>query len=219
MNTKKLLIIGMGPGIAFSVANRFASQGFEIAMMARRTDKLKEFEDFFVASGRNAHSYAADIANEHHFDEQLRTYIAEHGVPDVMLYNASSFNAGTPLTFAYDQLVTDFKVNVAGAMQAAQAMIPAMEKRGYGKCFFTGGGSATNPFMQGFSLSIGKAGMRNLVLMLAEECKKSPVHVATVTIHGMVQRGGKFDPDAIAEKYWELYMQLPNERVTEIDVR
>ena len=218
MNGKKLLIIGMGPGIAFSVANRFATQGFEIAMMARRADKLKEFEDYFEAKGHLAHSLAADISNEKHFGEQLKNYIAQHGVPDVMLYNASSFNTGTPLSFPYEQLINDFKVNVAGAMLASQIVIPEMEKRGFGKCFFTGGGSATNPFLQGFSLSIGKAGMRNLVLMLAEECKKSPVHVATVTIHGMVLRGTKFDPEMIAEKFWELYMQLPNERKTEIDL-
>lgn len=217
MDKKKLLIIGMGPGIAFSVANRFAKQGFEIAMMARRTEKLKEQVDFFQANGYAAHAYAADIANEKHFEQQLKHYVEKHGVPDVMLYNASSFVAGTPLQFSYDQLVTDFKVNVAGAMLASQLLIPEMEKRGFGKCFFTGGGSATNPFLEGFSLSIGKAGMRNFVFMLAEECKKSPVHIATVTIHGMVQRGSKYDPDLIAEKYWELYMQLPNERVTEID--
>ena len=218
MEKKKLLIIGMGSGIAFSVANRFATQGFEIAMMARRADKLKEYEDFFTASGHVAHPYSADIANEKHFEQQLRDYVTKHGVPDVMLYNASSFTAGTPLKFAYQQLVTDFKVNVAGALLASQIFIPEMEKRGYGSCFFTGGGSATNPFLEGFSLSIGKAGMRNFVLMLAEECKKSAVHVATVTIHGAVQRGGKLDPDMIAEKYWELYLQLPNERQTEIDL-
>ena len=218
MEKKKLLIVGMGPGIAFSVANRFATHGFEVTMMARREEKLKEYEGFLRAKGFTASSFKADVSDEKNFAQQLRDYMDRHGVPDVMLYNASSFQAGTPLTFNYDQLIADFKVNVAGAMLASQVVIPAMEKLGYGTCFFTGGGSATNPFLEGFSLSIGKAGMRNFVLMLAEECKKSPVHVATVTIHGMVQRGGKFDPEMIAEKYWELHLQLPNERVAEIDL-
>ena len=56
-------------------------------------------------------------------------------------------------------------------------------------------------------LGVGKAAMRNYVLSLAKECQPLGIHVATVTICGMVKAGTPFDPDLIAAEFWRLYQQ------------
>jgi NAD(P)-dependent dehydrogenase (short-subunit alcohol dehydrogenase family) len=59
------------------------------------------------------------------------------------------------------------------------------------------------------SLSLGKAGVRALVTLLASEYGPAGIHVATVTVGGAVEPGGRFDPDRIAEEYWRLHVQGP----------
>jgi hypothetical protein len=55
------------------------------------------------------------------------------------------------------------------------------------------------------SLSIGKAGIRSLAFTLNEELAPQGVFVGTVTICGYVKPGTFFDPDRIAESYWQLH--------------
>lgn len=72
---------------------------------------------------------------------------------------------------------------------------------------FTGGGLALNPWPQAAALAVGKAGLRNLVYSLAAEMEPLGIHAATVTIVGMVQPGTEFDPERIADVFWQLHAE------------
>lgn len=70
---------------------------------------------------------------------------------------------------------------------------------------------------QFLGVSIGKAALRNLVLAAAESVNGTAMHIATLTVFGMI--GGdepRYAPDNIAEEYWKLYLQKPDEYITEI---
>jgi NAD(P)-dependent dehydrogenase (short-subunit alcohol dehydrogenase family) len=82
-----------------------------------------------------------------------------------------------------------------------------MRAKQSGTVLFTGGGLALEPFVEFASLSIGKAGLRSLALSFAKELAPDGIHVGTVTIAGMIKAGTHFDPDAIAEHFWELHAQ------------
>jgi NAD(P)-dependent dehydrogenase (short-subunit alcohol dehydrogenase family) len=81
-----------------------------------------------------------------------------------------------------------------------------MKARRAGVILFTGGGLALNPGygVNVLSLVAGKAGLRGLGLALHEALKPDGIHVGMVTIAGMVAHGTAFDPDRIAERYWDL---------------
>ena len=152
--------------------------------------------------------YAVDIADTKAFNDLLWLLGKEHPDLDILHYNASAFNPALPSEMEFNIFQKDLQINIGGALQAAQTFFPEMKKRGSGTMFFTGGGSAFKAPANLFSLSIGKAGMRNLALSLAEEGAEAGIRVSTVTICGMVQAGTKYDPDLIAAEFWRLY-QLP----------
>ncbi|MBK9336140.1 MAG: SDR family NAD(P)-dependent oxidoreductase [Lewinellaceae bacterium] len=204
----KLLLIGIGPGIGMSIARLFGRQGFEILMIARDADKLRQFEWELAEFGIRSQGYAVDIADETSFSALLAQLATEHPDLDVLHYNASAFNPAPPSAIALPTFHRDFQINTVGALIAVQAFFPAMKQRGTGAMFFTGGGSALQAPPELASLSIGKAGMRNLALCLADECAPFGIRVATVTVCGMVQPGTKHDPDIIAGEFWRLF-QLP----------
>jgi NAD(P)-dependent dehydrogenase (short-subunit alcohol dehydrogenase family) len=204
----KLLLIGIGPGIGLSVARLFGSQGFEILMIARDATRLRQYELELGESGIRSQGYAVDIADEAAYSALLQQLATDHPDLDVLHYNASAFNPGLPSAISLPVFHQDFQINTVGALIAVQAFFPAMKQRGNGTMFLTGGGTALQAPPELISLSIGKAGMRNLALSLAEECAPLGIRVATVTVCGMVQPGTKYDPDTIAGAFWRLY-QLP----------
>ncbi|MEL7237210.1 MAG: SDR family NAD(P)-dependent oxidoreductase, partial [Chloroflexota bacterium] len=129
------------------------------------------------------------------------------GTADVLVYNAAVITQGTPSHLDPEELVAHFRVNVAGALAAAQACLPHKQETGSGTILLTGGGLALYPAAQFSSLSIGKAGIRSLAKSLHDELKPSNIHVATVTVGGFVKAGTYFDPDKIAEAYIALHQQ------------
>lgn len=193
-----------------ALARQFGQAGFEILMIARDADKLKHYEQELAGEGIRSRGFAVDIADETAYTELLARLAAEHPDLDLLHYNASAYNPAPPSAISLPVFHQDFQINTVGALIAAQAFLPAMKKRGMGTIFLTGGGSALKAPPELISLSIGKAGMRNLALALAEECAPLGIRVATVTVHGMVQPGTKHDPDLIAAEFRRLY-QLPQD--------
>lgn len=200
-------IVGMGPGVAAGVARRFAKEGFALALVARRMAALNEQVPRLAEYGVPVRAYSADAG----VGENLRIAFAaiekDLGPVDVLVYNASVLHQGAPTAIEVSTLVDDFKVNVAGALVAAQSVAPQMRARGKGTILITGGGLALEPSAAYASLSVGKAGARTLALTLAEELEPAGIHVATVTICGFVGGGEPFMPDTIAETYWKLHAQ------------
>lgn len=136
--------------------------------------------------------------------EQIQTAL---GPVDVLVYNVYLNSEGPPSQLNPQQMAADFSINVLGALVAAQQVIPQMRERKQGTILFTGGGLALNPYPQYASLAAGKAALRNLCFSLNAELAPDGIHAAMVTVAGFVKPGTHFDPDLIAEKYWDLYTQ------------
>lgn len=202
--SKLCLVIGVGPGMGLAIAKKFASQGFAIAQMARRPEALKTYEAELRGIDVPVYSYPADVGDPDSLGPAMTQLISEHGTPEVMIYNVSVLNPASPSELNYDGMIRDFKINVGGALVAAQAVISGMQERKSGSILITGGGLALKPFHEFASLSIGKAGIRSLCYSLAQELKPHGIQVATVTINGMIEKGTHFDPETIAEVFWDL---------------
>jgi NAD(P)-dependent dehydrogenase (short-subunit alcohol dehydrogenase family) len=67
----KILVIGMGPGVGLATARRFGREGFEVVMVARKAQKLQEFQDQLTAENIRSTAYPADIADAAAFQQVL----------------------------------------------------------------------------------------------------------------------------------------------------
>jgi hypothetical protein len=73
------------------------------------------------------------------------------------------------------------------------------------------------PIPQYFALSMVKASQRNLVKSL--EMSYPDVHIAMVNVGGIVSPEDKiFNPNAIAEKFWEVYSQDKSQWTFEVNI-
>ncbi|WP_376098993.1 SDR family NAD(P)-dependent oxidoreductase [Roseomonas sp. CCTCC AB2023176] len=190
-------IIGFGPGVGAAVARRFVAGGFDVVGLAR--DPARHA----ALAGPGITLRAADAA-----DHASLTAAVPPGA-EVLVYNAYRASMATPgpSALAPADLAADLAVNVVGALAAAQAVLPGMRAAGRGSILLTGGGLALSPtgWLPAASLAVGKAGLRSLAQTLHAELAPAGIHAGTVTIAGAVAPGTAFDPDRIAEAFWDLH--------------
>ncbi|MER5644526.1 SDR family NAD(P)-dependent oxidoreductase [Streptosporangium sp. NPDC002524] len=205
MSMPSAVIIGAGPGIGQAVARRFAGEGLSITLIARSGRTLRAVAEAVAPRGVPIVTVEADSADQDALNAALDRAVGEHGVPDVVVYNAAIIQADAPGELSVRAHMEAWAVNVVGALNAAAHVAPAMAARGGGTFLVTGGMPEPEP--RYVSLSLGKAGVRTLVTLLDQEYGPSGVHVASVTVAGPVAPGTDFDPDDIAGHYWRLHAQ------------
>ena len=199
------LIVGAGPGLGSALARRFGAGGFRLGLISRKAEGLNALVAELGSAGHEATGETADAGDPQALGAALEAIQARLGSAAVLIYNAALLRPGGPLELSPDRLAEEFGVNVQGALVAAQAVVPAMRDRGRGTILFTGGGLALEPYPAYASLALGKAALRSLAFSLHKELAADGIHVAVVAICGIVEPGGPFDPDRIAEHYWRLH--------------
>jgi short-subunit dehydrogenase len=204
---RTVAIVGAGPGISQAVAQRFAREGYAIGLIARNAGRLATQAELLRQGGAEAEFFPADVADTSALQAALSGLSLRFGAPGVLLYNAVQVRPSLPSQLDPEQLIHDFRVNVAGLLTSVQAVLPAMRSAHSGTVLITGGGLALAPNAAVASLAAGKAALRNLALSLHQELTPLGIHVATVTVAGLVQPGTLFAPGAIAERFWELHDQ------------
>lgn len=203
-----VVIVGAGPGIGASVAQRFAREGLAVGVISRSQATLDGVVDTLPA-GVPATTATADVTDEVALRDALDRVGAEVGPISALVYNAGLIRHDSPGELSTREHERAWAINVVGAITAAAHVGPRMAEAGRGTIILTGGMPEPLPGL--VSLSLGKAGIRALTTLLDKEYGPAGVHVATVTIAGAVAPGTAFDPDEIAEQYWRLHIQ-PSER-------
>jgi short-subunit dehydrogenase len=208
-----IIIVGAGPGVSAGVAKKFGANGFRVVLVARTKAKLEQYTSELDALGVEAYGVTADASDTASLKSVFAQIKTEYGDAEVLVYNAFSSVHANPTELSEQQLIDDFKVNVVGALTSVQQVAADMIERKQGAILLTGGALALYPAAILTSLSIGKAGMRNLAFNLSDELAPHGIYVGTVTIAGFVKPGTFFDPDIIAESYWELYTQRDKKEI------
>jgi NAD(P)-dependent dehydrogenase (short-subunit alcohol dehydrogenase family) len=218
-NMPVTVIVGIGPGLGMALAERFASGGHRVYGLARSPRKLAGAIAGLHERGLQVEARVADAGNFAGLRGAIARIEHDAGPVEVLIYNAFRASYALPSALSPDDALDDFRVNVGGALVAAQTVLPGMRKRGRGTVLFAGGGLALDPtgWLEASSLAIGKAGLRNLAFTLNKDVASAGPYVATVTIAGMIMPGTALGPETIAEVFWEMHQSpatgRPAERV------
>jgi NAD(P)-dependent dehydrogenase (short-subunit alcohol dehydrogenase family) len=199
------IVIGAGPGIGLSAAQRIAREGLPVGVIARAGPTVASA--VAALSGHDVHGVTADATDEAGLRGALDEIADRLGPPELLVYNAALIRADAIGELTAAQHLGAWAVNVVGAITAAAQVAPGMAERGRGTIVITGG--MPEPVPAYTSLSLGKAGVRTLVALLHGTYGAAGVHAASVTVMGEVAPGTAFDPDEIAEHYWRLHTQPP----------
>lgn len=120
------LILGVGPRIGASVANKLASQGYKVALVSRSAKGAN------TATGQGFLFVQADLTQSDSVPALFKAVESEfHAAPNVVIYNAAARIAppveGDWFSNPADTVVSDFNVNVLSAYIAAQQAVQGWE--------------------------------------------------------------------------------------------
>jgi NAD(P)-dependent dehydrogenase (short-subunit alcohol dehydrogenase family) len=201
-------IIGVGPGLGLAVARRFGAEGFPVALVARKAERLGAMCEELSTQGITATAFPADCVEESEVRGALEAAAAEFGRVDVLVYNAARLGLHVgPLELTTSAFHRALQVDLVSALVAVQAVAGEMKIRGQGTILLTGGSLGLQPDPQWCALGVGKAGLRNLAGSLAMELEPAGIHVATVTISGSIDDSPEYSSEDLASLYWALHTQ------------
>lgn len=202
---KVCAVVGVGPGLGQALCRRFAQEGFEIAMLARKTEGLEELKRTLADEGVTAYAFGADAGDSESLRLAFDDIRARMGAPEVLVYNVSTVHPAFPSELGERAFLDDLQVNVVGALTATKLVLPAMVERNLGTLLFTGSAAGVRPWSDHASLSVGKAALRMFALNLAAELKDTALHVATITIRGTIGQDDRFAPERLADLFWQAH--------------
>ncbi len=225
-NKEKALIVGAGQGLSASLARLFASEGMDVAIAARNTDKLSA-----LCNETGAKAYACDAVDAAQVDTLFAAVTADIGEPDVVVYNASNRARGPVQDLDPEAVRTAIEVSCFGGFLVAQAAAKQMIPRGSGTILLTGASASVKGYPNSSSFAMGKFGLRGLAQSLARELQPQNIHVAHFVIDGGILQGpddgraaargedAMLLPDEIAKDYLHVYRQHRSSWSWEIELR
>ena len=201
---KRVIIVGSGPGLARTVAERFGGEGWRVVMMARNIERLESEAAALMAKGMDAVPVPCDVLDLERLDALIRREGASGGI-DLLNYNAAVIRPDTPiLETPIEAIQSDLTIDLTAAIVAARAAIPAMRARGSGTILFSGGNLGFDPWPQYLTLGVGKAGLRNAAGALAKDPACAALRIAYVNIHAHIT--GEVN-DELADLYYKIHTQ------------
>jgi short-subunit dehydrogenase len=204
IDDRHLLLVGAGPGLGLAIARRFGVEGYGVTLVARNTDGLKELADDLADTGAEIDTISADASDPEGLRDRMSALYSRPGAPGLIIYNAVMGAPDQLLSSSVAHLQEAYAVDVIGAIVVAQEAAPAMRAAGSGTIVVTGGGFADHPIPVLATVSLGKAALRSAATMLGADLEADGIRVATLTIAGQIVAGTSFDPERIADRYWEV---------------
>ena len=201
---RHLLLVGAGPGLGVAVARRFAVGGYRVTLVARSGDKLGDLAGGLSDTGAEIGTIEADASDPEGLGARLAVLYRGERAPGVIIYNAVMGAPDQLLSATVDHLQAAYAVDVISAIVVAQVAAPAMKAAGFGTMIVTGGGFADHPIPTLATVSLGKAALRSAATILGADLEPDGIRVATLTIAGQIVAGTAFDPERIAERYWDV---------------
>ncbi len=176
------IVTGVGNGTGAALARRFAQGGYQVAMIARNTERLEALQHEI----NDARAYECDISDLTALSEVVNRIRAEMGQPNVLVHNAVAATFETFLEADSQELEHNFRVNTTSLYQLARELAPAMIESGQGAIMVTGNTAALRGIPTYAAFAPTKAAQRILAQSLARDLGPKGIHVAYITIDAAI---------------------------------
>jgi NAD(P)-dependent dehydrogenase (short-subunit alcohol dehydrogenase family) len=223
-NYKTALIVGAGEGLSASLARLFAREKINVALAARKIEKLGA-----LCSETGAHAYACDATNADEVERLFGIVEREIGTPDLVVYNASARARGAFTDLVPAEVANAITVSAFGGFLVAQQAVRRMLPNKRGAILFTGASASVKGYPQSAPFAMGKFALRGLAQSMARELSPQGIHVAHFVIDGGIRSATRLDPpdrpdsfldpDAIALSYWNVLQQPRSAWSWELELR
>lgn len=130
---KVAVITGASSGLGADAARAYAAQGADVALLARRKEKLTEVAKEIESTGRKAIVVQCDVSKEESVKSAVAEVLAEYGKIDILLNNAGIAYGGSVENLDTETWDKAMDTNLKGIYLMSKYIVPGMKERKYGK--------------------------------------------------------------------------------------
>jgi NAD(P)-dependent dehydrogenase (short-subunit alcohol dehydrogenase family) len=220
-------VAGVGPGNGEAFARRFAAEGYAVALLARRKERIEAL----AAELPNAGAFSCDVTDAGSVETAFAAIEAELGPVEVLIYNAGRGVWGDVETVTPEDFEEAWRVNTLGLYLTARRVIPAMTTAARGAIVVIGATASLRGMAGTAAFASAKAAQRSLAQSLARHLWPRGVHVSLIIVDGVVggletrkmfsDRPDDFfvEPDAVADIGYNLPRQHSSAWSFEVEAR
>ncbi len=130
---KVAVVSGASSGLGADAALAYAKAGADVALLARRAEKLNGVKAEIEKLGRKAIAVVCDVTKEESVKQAIEEVVHAFGKIDILLNNAGIAVRGGVESMSVEEWDKSFDTNVKGIFLASKYVIPHMKEKGYGK--------------------------------------------------------------------------------------
>src|SRR4051812_22100775 len=180
---KTILITGASSGLGAEMARQFAALGHDLALCARRIEKLEALRSEVAAShpGRRVEVRTLDVNDDDEVFEVFRSFKKDFGTIDRVVINAG-LGKGAPLgTGRYDANKQTAMTNFVAALAQSEAAMEIFRDQGTGHFVMISSMSAMRGMPKTLTTyAATKAGVAHLAEGLRNELYGKPINVTVL---------------------------------------
>ncbi|MBL8057088.1 MAG: SDR family NAD(P)-dependent oxidoreductase [Anaerolineales bacterium] len=209
-----VLITGASSGIGAAAARAFIQAGAQVALTARRADRLRALADEL---GPAAWPAAADLGTPDGPAQAVSAARARFGSIDVLVSNAGFGRRAALAEQTAAEVDEQVRVNLTAAMELTRLVLPEMTARGRGRLIYvaSAAGLLGTPTLSVYGAA--KAGLRAFAEAVRREAGPHGVGVSILSPGGVAgtEFGTRADPLGEAAVTTPAWLQLSTAQVAQ----
>ena len=131
--TKTALITGASSGIGRGIAHKFGQEGWEVTLVARREENLKNVAKEVEKAGGKVHIFATDLTVEGNPDKAVEFAIEKMGKIGTLVNNAGMGRFEMVPDIKDESYQEQFQLNVWACMAMVRSAVPHFKENGGGQ--------------------------------------------------------------------------------------
>jgi gluconate 5-dehydrogenase len=208
---KVAVVTGASGGLGADAARAYAQEGADVALLARRKERLESLAEEIGSTGRKAIAVQCDVSNEESVKNAVDEVINHFGRIDILLNNAGVAIRGGVCDLCVEDWDKGMDVNVKGIFLVSKHVIPHMIKNNYGKIVNTSSinsiaGDKEDMFIR-HVYNASKAAVRGLTMGMACSYGKYGITVNAVA-PGLFESEMTADTLFKSEEFLEKYSRV-----------
>ena len=167
---RSALVTGGSKGIGFAIANRFASSGADVAIVARGRESLDAaVKQVQANTNSRVVGVQADVGKAQDVQRAYEEAMAAFGKLDIVVNNAGTSRAGPFEAMSDELLQEDLELKLFAAVRFSRLVIPQMKERRWGRIINVLNIGAKAPRAASAPTSVSRAAGMALTKALASE--------------------------------------------------
>jgi short-subunit dehydrogenase len=175
-NQKKIWITGASSGIGKALAQKFASEGWKVAVSARRKEILNE-----MANNENITSYPLDVTDQNQISVVFSKIINEFGSLDLCVFSSGTYDPKLEQEINIKQNKFVMETNFFGVLYCIKSVEKYFKERQHGHISIVSSISAYRGLPNSSGYGPSKAALTNLAESLYFDFKKHNVRISLVS--------------------------------------